>query len=193
VILTSSVAAVREDTTAPRVFNESNWNNAAVEAVKTKGSAVGPVTIYLASKTLAEKVAWEFVAAYGSQIPWDLVVINPPWIFGVSLFFCPLFLQLMSLYSLRSAPRQQLMISIPLSAKSMTPCPVRGQVRNYGIREIGCTWLSRQRHMYALHMQQLLVGNGSSSNQVPSFTKISVSCTFRSFKRKPDEYDVENS
>jgi nucleoside-diphosphate-sugar epimerase len=87
VILTSSVAAVREDTTAPRVFNESNWNNAAVEAVKTKGSAVGPVTIYLASKTLAEKVAWEFVAAYGSQIPWDLVVINPPWIFGPPL--CP--------------------------------------------------------------------------------------------------------
>ena len=92
VILTSSVAAVREDTTVPRVFNESNWNNAAVEAVKTKGSAVGPVTIYLASKTLAEKVAWEFVAAYGSQIPWDLVVLNPPWIFGVSLFFCRLFL-----------------------------------------------------------------------------------------------------
>ena len=92
VILTSSVAAVREDTTVPRVFNESNWNNAAVEAVKTKGSAVGPVTIYLASKTLAEKVAWEFVAAYGSQIPWDLVVLNPPWIFGVSLLFCRLFL-----------------------------------------------------------------------------------------------------
>jgi nucleoside-diphosphate-sugar epimerase len=85
-ILTSSAAAVREDTSVPRVFTESNWNNSAVEAVKTKGSAAGPVTIYLASKTLAEKVAWEFVAAYGSEISWDLVVLNPPWIFGVSLF-----------------------------------------------------------------------------------------------------------
>jgi len=88
-ILTSSVAAVREDTSVPRVFTESNWNNSAVEAVKTKGSAAGPVTIYLASKTLAEKVAWEFVAAYGSEISWDLVVINPPWIFGPSLSPAP--------------------------------------------------------------------------------------------------------
>ena len=97
----------------------------------------------------------------------------------------------MSLYSLRSAPRQQSKISIPLSAKFTTLCPVREQVRNYGIREIGCTWLSRQKHMYAPHMQQLLVDNGSSSNQVPSFTKISVSCIFRSFIRDPDEYDAE--
>ena len=86
VILTSSVAAVREETSVPRVFSESSWNNAAVEAVKTKGSAVGPATIYVASKTLAEKVAWEFVAAYGSEISWDLVVLNPPLVFGVSLF-----------------------------------------------------------------------------------------------------------
>ena len=89
VIITSSAAAVRDDTTVPRVFNESNWNNAAVEAVKTKGFAAGPATIYKASKTMAEKVAWEFVAAYSSEISWDLVVFNPPWIFGVSLFWPP--------------------------------------------------------------------------------------------------------
>jgi nucleoside-diphosphate-sugar epimerase len=95
-ILTSSVAAIREDSTEPRTFTESNWNDAAVEAVKTKGSAAGPVAIYLASKTLAEKVAWEFVAAYGSEISWDLVVINPPLIFGVRLFWPPLGLELKS-------------------------------------------------------------------------------------------------
>ena len=65
-----------------------------MEAVKTKGSAAGPVTIYLASKTLAEKVAWEFVAAYGSEISWDLVVLNPPLIFGVSLILGRHFLKL---------------------------------------------------------------------------------------------------
>jgi nucleoside-diphosphate-sugar epimerase len=93
VILTSSVAAVCEDATEPRVFTEGNWNDAAVEAVKTKGSAAGPVTIYRASKTMAEKAAWKFVATYGSHISWDLVVLNPPSIFGVSLFFRRLFSQ----------------------------------------------------------------------------------------------------
>ena len=82
VVLTSSVAAVREDTSVPRTFNESNWNNSAVEAVKTRGSAAGAVMFYQASKTLAEKAAWEFVAAHKSEISWDLVAINPPFIFG---------------------------------------------------------------------------------------------------------------
>ena len=92
VVLTSSYVAVFEPTTVPRVFNESNWNDAAVEAVKTKGSAVSPQIIYQASKTLAEKAAWEFVAAHKSEIAWDLVAINPPWIFGASLFFLLSFL-----------------------------------------------------------------------------------------------------
>jgi nucleoside-diphosphate-sugar epimerase len=84
-ILTSSVATVREDTAVPHAFTESNWNDSAVERVKTKGSRAGPVTIYMASKTLVEKVAWKFVAAHRSEISWDLVVMNPPWIFGPSL------------------------------------------------------------------------------------------------------------
>ncbi|KAF8492965.1 D-lactaldehyde dehydrogenase [Russula emetica] len=88
-VLTSSVAAVRDQTTVPRTFNESNWNDAAVETVKTKGSEAGPVLIYLASKTLAEKAAWEFVATHKSEISWDLVVINPPLIFGTSLSPAP--------------------------------------------------------------------------------------------------------
>ncbi|KAI0262311.1 D-lactaldehyde dehydrogenase [Gloeopeniophorella convolvens] len=89
IVLTSSVAAVREDTTVPRVFSEATWNNGSVEAVKTKGGAAGPVNIYLASKTLAERAAWDFVDAHKSEITWDLVVINPPWIFGPSLTPAP--------------------------------------------------------------------------------------------------------
>jgi len=84
-ILTSSGVAVLEVTTVPRVFNESNWNEAAVEAVKTKGSAAGPFVIYCASKTLAEKAAWEFVGTHKSEISWDLAVINPTLILGPSL------------------------------------------------------------------------------------------------------------
>jgi nucleoside-diphosphate-sugar epimerase len=85
VVLTSSVVAVFEWVTVPHVFTESNWNNAAVEAVKAKDSAVDPFTIYMASKTLAEKAAWEFIAAHKSEISWDLVALNPVWIFGPSL------------------------------------------------------------------------------------------------------------
>jgi nucleoside-diphosphate-sugar epimerase len=89
-ILTSSIATVREDTTAPHFFTESNWNDSAVERVKTKGSAAGSATIHMASKTLIEKIAWKFIAAHRTEISWDLVVINPPLIFGASLFFCSL-------------------------------------------------------------------------------------------------------
>lgn len=82
-VLTSSAVAALEVTTVPRVFTESSWNEAAVEAVKTKASAAGPFMIYCASKTLAEKAAWEFVAAHSSEISWDLAVINPSLIIGV--------------------------------------------------------------------------------------------------------------
>ena len=84
VVLTSSAVSVFEWVTEPRVFTESNWNNAAVEVVKEKGSATDPFTVYMASKTLAEKAAWEFVDANKSKISWDLVALNPPWIFGAS-------------------------------------------------------------------------------------------------------------
>ena len=40
---------------------------------------------YLASKTLTEKAAWKFVNTHRSEISWDLIVINPPWIFGARL------------------------------------------------------------------------------------------------------------
>jgi nucleoside-diphosphate-sugar epimerase len=82
-VLTSSCVAILESSTVPRFFTESDWNNAAVEAVKTQGSAAGPYTLYMASKTLAEKAAWEFVAEHKSEISWDLVSMNPAYIFGV--------------------------------------------------------------------------------------------------------------
>ncbi|KAI0245434.1 hypothetical protein BJV78DRAFT_1263392 [Lactifluus subvellereus] len=72
-ILTSSAVAALEQSPTPRVFNETDWNNAAVEAVNAKGSAAGPF----------------FVSAHKSEISWDLVAINPPYIFGPSLTPAP--------------------------------------------------------------------------------------------------------
>ncbi|KAF8270657.1 NAD-P-binding protein [Lactarius quietus] len=89
IVLTSSLAAIREVDPRPRNYDETNWNNAAVAAVETKGSAAGPIMIYLASKTLAERAAWAFVEKHKSELAWDLVVLNPPWVFGPSLSPAP--------------------------------------------------------------------------------------------------------
>lgn len=86
-MLTSSIVAVCDvSAQLPVSFDESDWNDASVEAVNTKGIEAGPLAIYQASKTLAEKAAWDFVAAHKSEISWDLVALNPVWIFGVQPF-----------------------------------------------------------------------------------------------------------
>jgi len=84
------VAAVCEEAATRRDYDETSWNNAAVAAVASKGSTAGPITIYLASKTLAERAACELVAAHKAKLAWDLVAINPPWIFGVRCRSLPL-------------------------------------------------------------------------------------------------------
>ncbi|KAI9458397.1 D-lactaldehyde dehydrogenase [Lactarius psammicola] len=84
-ILNSALKHGTSESPTPRDYDETSWNNAAVATVTSKGSGAGPVTIYLASKTLAERAAWEFVAAHKAELAWDLVVINPPYIFGPSL------------------------------------------------------------------------------------------------------------
>ncbi len=77
VVLTSSVAAIYGDNidikkTANGIFTEDEWN----------GTSSVNHNPYPFSKTIAEKEAWKIVK---SQNQWDLVVINPGWIFGPSL------------------------------------------------------------------------------------------------------------
>jgi len=45
----------------------------------------------MASKTLAEKAAWEFFDVHKSEISCDLVVVDLPFIFCGKAFFLPLF------------------------------------------------------------------------------------------------------
>jgi nucleoside-diphosphate-sugar epimerase len=77
VVLTSSIGAIAADLIDiqgyPRgVATEENWNT-------TSSAKHQP---YAYSKTIAEKLAWDTAA---TQDRWDLVVINPAWIFGPSL------------------------------------------------------------------------------------------------------------
>ena len=188
-MLTSSIVAIREPTTVPRVFTESDWNNVDVEAVKTKGSAAGSVAVYyFASKSLAEKAAWDFVAAHKAEIAWDLVSLNPPYIFGASFSFSSALYLPLSLtgstntYSLRSPPHQRSMTSTPLSVKSMTLFLVLAQVRSCGFRTPGCMSRSSLRRMYGPRMRSQLEVNASSSDLDLTLSRTSVSRLFPSYR-----------
>ncbi|KZP04929.1 hypothetical protein FIBSPDRAFT_940735 [Athelia psychrophila] len=84
VVVTSSTAAILQDSTTspptPQFFSELDFNEQAEHFVKTQGKAAAPAHKYRASKTLAEKAAWAFVKE--NNVGWDLVVINPPYVFG---------------------------------------------------------------------------------------------------------------
>ncbi|KAI9058011.1 NAD(P)-binding protein [Trametes sanguinea] len=85
VVITSSTAAILVPPTEPRVFSEVDWNEESIQEVKEKGrDASGPVK-YRASKTLAERAAWEFYEKNKATLSWDLVVLNPPFVFGPAI------------------------------------------------------------------------------------------------------------
>lgn len=78
VIITSSIAAIGG-------LTEDQWNQKVVDAVNEKGINAAPHEKYSASKMLAEKAAWDFVEANKGKLSFDVVAINPPWIFGPML------------------------------------------------------------------------------------------------------------
>ncbi len=70
VVLTSSFAAIGYSNPAPgHVFTEADWTD-----------PTAPVGAYVKSKTIAEKAAWDFIAAEGNGL--ELTVINPVGVFG---------------------------------------------------------------------------------------------------------------
>lgn len=82
VVITSSAVAIFNPVTEPRVFDETDWNDASVREVETLGAGAAPFTMYSASKTLAERSAWQFVENNKEKLNWDLAVVNPPFVYG---------------------------------------------------------------------------------------------------------------
>lgn len=77
VVLTSSVAAIMGDAVEGQglpnnMFTDSQWNTSSTVGHKP----------YAFSKTVAEKTAWKLQA---DQKQWDLVTVNPGFVFGPSL------------------------------------------------------------------------------------------------------------
>ena len=85
VVVTSSCAAVLNVQNEPRIYSEADWNEASIALVRAQGAKAPNIFKYLASKTLAEKAAWEFVEKNKGKLPWDLVVLNPPYVFGPAI------------------------------------------------------------------------------------------------------------
>ncbi|CCM04251.1 uncharacterized protein FIBRA_06418 [Fibroporia radiculosa] len=82
IVYTSSSGSVLQLENMHRTYSEADWNDAAVETVKEKGYAASQMSKYCASKTLAERAAWEFVEKNRNRIDWDFVALNPPFVFG---------------------------------------------------------------------------------------------------------------
>jgi nucleoside-diphosphate-sugar epimerase len=78
VVITSSFAAILDEahiSDPNTTFTEASWNPVTIDDIHRS-----PATAYRASKTLAERAAWDFVKS--GEAKFDLVTINPPMVFG---------------------------------------------------------------------------------------------------------------
>ncbi|KAJ5814349.1 uncharacterized protein N7503_001099 [Penicillium pulvis] len=74
VVVTSSFAAIVNSKQHPKVYSEKEWNPV------TWDEAMDHSQVYRASKTFAEKAAWDFVEK--EKPNFDIATINPPLVFG---------------------------------------------------------------------------------------------------------------
>ncbi|PSN62460.1 NAD(P)-binding protein [Corynespora cassiicola Philippines] len=75
IVITSSMAAVLNPFEKPEKYTEEAWN-----PVNEEQAVSGPVLAYLASKTFAERAAWEFIKKELPNV--GLATINPPGVLG---------------------------------------------------------------------------------------------------------------
>ncbi|KAB5585330.1 hypothetical protein GE09DRAFT_22480 [Coniochaeta sp. 2T2.1] len=78
VVITSSFASNLDTTKGSRpgyTYTDADWNPQGWETADMDSSSA-----YCASKALAEKAAWDFIEE--EKPGFDLVSINPPWVFG---------------------------------------------------------------------------------------------------------------
>lgn len=80
VVITSSMAAIEDKSSPDLVLTEDVWNPLEWSQVNNENLA------YVASKKLAEKAAWDFVKENKDSVKFQLVTVNPPFIFGPQFF-----------------------------------------------------------------------------------------------------------
>ncbi|KAI9059939.1 NAD-P-binding protein [Trametes sanguinea] len=85
IYLSSCATIIARNVEGPQVYDETSWNNDDVREVEEKGRDASQLAKYRASKIFAEKSAWEFYETNMGTLSWDLVVVNPPWVFGPAI------------------------------------------------------------------------------------------------------------
>ena len=81
-IVTSSVAAMITPSAELHTVSEADWNEGALAEIQEKGAGASPLGKYCASKTLGERTAWDFWSQHKNEVRWDVVSLNPPYVFG---------------------------------------------------------------------------------------------------------------
>ncbi|KAG8951127.1 methylglyoxal reductase (NADPH-dependent) gre2 [Tulasnella sp. 424] len=81
VVLTSSVASISHEKTPP-VYDELDWNVDAPKVVEKLGRNAPGRFKYGASKVVAERAAWEYMDKNKDLINFDLVAVNPSFVWG---------------------------------------------------------------------------------------------------------------
>jgi nucleoside-diphosphate-sugar epimerase len=67
-------------TSEPTTFNETDWNDQAPAEIERLGRDASAWQKYRASKSLAERAAWDLWNAHKDAVHWDLVTLNPPYV-----------------------------------------------------------------------------------------------------------------
>lgn len=78
--MTSSVASIVHPVEGVKEYTEKDWNDHSPKEIETKGADASPLHMYMGSKTLAERAAWEFVN--NEKPTFDLVTVCPPLVIG---------------------------------------------------------------------------------------------------------------
>ncbi|KAJ3039262.1 methylglyoxal reductase (NADPH-dependent) gre2 [Rhizophlyctis rosea] len=88
IVVTSSFAALAHPAEPGYKFTEADWNDWAIKEVNEKGATnVDAGVAYRASKSEAEKAAWNFIKE--KQPKFDVATINPVFVFGPAIHNIP--------------------------------------------------------------------------------------------------------
>jgi len=85
IVILSSTTAISNAPNPGKAYTEMDWNDSAIREVEKHGKGASGAAKYSASKTLAEKAAWDWYDANKASVKWDLTTINPLYIFGPTI------------------------------------------------------------------------------------------------------------
>ncbi|KAJ3540762.1 hypothetical protein NMY22_g4164 [Coprinellus aureogranulatus] len=83
IVFTSTIATIWTDRAEPRTFNENDWNEMTMP--KIEAGERDYMSVYFASKILAERAVWDFYEKHKPEISWDVTVLNPAFVYGPTL------------------------------------------------------------------------------------------------------------